>query len=134
MWSLSAEQLHREWEGSVRRLSEIAQAPITTASVPFGFYARNVAVEAAKAGIHTLFTSEPVTSVQLVEGCTVLGRFPVKQGVSGDWVRSVVAGDPLPRWKQYLWWNCKKPLKAIGGEAWLTARRKILARNPSKTA
>jgi len=134
MWSLSAERLYAEWSDSVCRLSEIVQAPITTASVPFGFYARKVAVEAAKAGVRILFTSEPVTSSEVIDGCMVLGRFPLKDGVSPERVRSMVAGEALPRWGQYLWWNCKKPLKTVGGKAWLAARRRILAMGPRKAA
>jgi peptidoglycan/xylan/chitin deacetylase (PgdA/CDA1 family) len=124
----SMEQLEREWAESIRRLSDIVGAPVVTASVPGGYYSREVAAAAARGGVRVLFTSEPVTSSQVVEGCTVLGRFGVQQGVSTEWVASVVSGHVMPRLSRYVFWNSKKALKAIGGESWLRMRRKILER------
>ena len=120
-------QLDYEWGESKKRLTQILGNQVTTASVPAGYYSRVVAESAAAAGLCQLFTSEPVTSSHLVEGCTVLGRFSVQRGVSPQWVGSVVSCHVLPRLQQYVFWNGKKMLKAAGGEAWLTMRRKILA-------
>ena len=120
-------QLDYEWGESKKRLTQILGNQVTTASVPGGYYSRVVAESAAAAGLCQLFTSEPVTSSHLVEGCTVLGRFSVQRGVSPQWVGSVVSGHVLPRLQQYVFWNGKKMLKAAGGEAWLTMRRTILA-------
>jgi peptidoglycan/xylan/chitin deacetylase (PgdA/CDA1 family) len=119
-------QMSEEWKESAEKLAAILGMPITTASVPGGYYSRQVAASAAGAGIRTLFTSEPVTSSHIVDGCTVIGRFGVQQGVSSNWVASVVAGHALPRLERYLFWNGKKILKTIGGESWLRMRRKLL--------
>ena len=124
----SVEQMHEEWRESARRLAGILGIPVTTASVPGGYYSRQVAAAAARAGIRVLFTSEPVTSSHVVDGCTVLGRFGVQQGVSSQWVAAVVSGRALPRFRRYLFWNGKKLLKTVGGESWLRMRRKILER------
>jgi hypothetical protein len=118
--------MSEEWKESAEKLAAILGMPITTASVPGGYYSRQVAASAAGAGIRTLFTSEPVTSSHIVDGCTVIGRFGVQQGVSSNWVASVVAGHALPRLERYLFWNGKKILKTIGGESWLRMRRKLL--------
>jgi peptidoglycan/xylan/chitin deacetylase (PgdA/CDA1 family) len=123
----SPEQLDLEWGESTRVLTRILGAPVTTASVPGGYYSRRVATAAARFGIRVLFTSEPVASSHIVDGCVVLGRFSVQQGVPREWVASLVSGHVIPRFRQYLFWNCKKILKAVGGEAWLSVRRKILA-------
>jgi peptidoglycan/xylan/chitin deacetylase (PgdA/CDA1 family) len=127
MWSCTAEQLEHEWGDSTRKLSQIIQTDVTLASVPFGFYSPRVGEAASKAGIRTLFTSEPVTSYRNIGQCTVLGRFSVQEGVPGDWVCSLVAGMRGPRYERYLSWNGKKLLKRAGGQLWLRARRKILA-------
>lgn len=127
------EQLHHEWRESVQRLTQILGEPVTTASVPGGYFSRTVAESAAAAGLRVLFTSEPVTSSHVVEGCTVLGRFSVQRGVSPQWVGSVVSGHLFPRFQRYVFWNGKKLLKAAGGEAWLEMRRRILARRATTT-
>jgi hypothetical protein len=122
------EQLDREWSESVRVLERILGERVTTASLPGGYYSRRVAAAAARAGIRTLFISEPVTSTRSVDGCLVVGRFAVQRGTSEQRVASLVAGDLWPRLQCYLFWNCKKLMKAIGGEAWLKLRYFILAR------
>ncbi len=123
----SLEQLDREWAASVQRLTQILDEPVTTASVPGGYYSRDVAASAARAGIRILFNSEPVASQHQVGQCTVYGRFSVQQGVSADWVAALAAGEVLPRIRRYVFWNTKKIMKAAGGEAWLQFRRKVLA-------
>lgn len=128
MAALSAPQLNREWRDSTARLSDILGERVTTASIPGGYYSRAVASAAAAAGIRVLFTSEPVTRTATVDGCLIVGRFSVQQGVPEGWVAAVVADRLLPRANRYLTWNGKKLLKAAGGPAWLAARRTILAR------
>ena len=128
MAACSGAQLEREWRESVRRLEEILGERVTTASVPGGYYARQVASAAAAAGIRVLFTSEPVTRVEELDGCLIIGRFSVQQGVSSNWVSDVVADRALLRARRFLAWNGKKLLKHAGGEAWLKARRQILAK------
>lgn len=122
------EQLEREWSESVRVLERILGERVTTASLPGGYYSRMVAAAAARAGIRTLFTSEPITSTRIVDGCLVVGRFTVQRGTSEQRVASLIAGDLWPRLQCYLFWNCKKLMKAIGGDAWLKLRCLILAR------
>jgi peptidoglycan/xylan/chitin deacetylase (PgdA/CDA1 family) len=122
------QQLDYEWGESVQRLSQILGEQVVTASVPGGYFSRVVAESAAAAGLRVLFTSEPLTSSHTVDGCTVLGRFGVQQGISPQWVGSVIAGHPFPRFQRYVFWNGKKLLKAVGGETWLKIRRGILAR------
>jgi len=121
------EELNREWSESVRTLERLLGEPVTTASIPAGYYSRRVASAAARAGIRLLYTSEPVTSTHVVEGCTLAGRFTIQQGVSAGWAASVIAGEIRPRLQRYLFWNGKKLLlKGMAGPAWLSLRRRIL--------
>ena len=124
----SRQQLDREWERSVQRLAQILGAEVSSASVPGGYFSREVAAAASGAGIRCLFTSEPVASRFQIEECSVFGRFSIQQGVSADWVSALAAGRASPRIQSYLFWNAKKIMKTVGGEAWLRLRRKILAR------
>ncbi len=129
----SREQLDREWRDSVTELSQIVGVPVTTASVPGGYFSRPVAESAAAAGLRTLFTSEPVASSYTVDGCSVLGRFSVQQGTPMEFVASLARGDVAPRLRSYVFWNGKKLLKKAGGEAWLSIRRKVLAHRASRS-
>ena len=126
MIACTAEQLAREWKESVRRLERILGEPVIAASIPAGYYSRNIALAAARAGIKLLFTSEPVTTTRMVEDCTVAGRFSIHRGVSADWVAAVVAGRIRPRLQRYLFWNGKKLAKRFAGTAWLSLRRSVL--------
>lgn len=127
MAACSTAQLNREWHVSRMRLEDILGEAVTTASVPGGYYSRQVARTAAAAGIHVLFNSEPITTIGVADGCRIIGRFCVKQGTSAQWVSAVVRNQVLPRARSYLAWNSKKLLKAAGGTAWLAARKMILA-------
>jgi peptidoglycan/xylan/chitin deacetylase (PgdA/CDA1 family) len=126
------DELDREWRESVRALERILGEPVTTASVPGGYYSREVAASAARAGIRTLFTSEPVTSTSMVDGCLVVGRFFAGKDTSERWVASLAAGKLAPRLRSYLFWNGKKLLKAAGGKLWLRIRYRILARRAAR--
>jgi peptidoglycan/xylan/chitin deacetylase (PgdA/CDA1 family) len=130
----SPEVLDREWSDSVRELETILGEPVHTASVPGGYYCRDVAAAAARAGIRELFTSEPVTTIGKVDGCLVLGRFAIQRGLPEHRLRSLVAGRIWPRLECYALWNARKFLKAVGGESWLALRAFILARREPKEA
>jgi peptidoglycan/xylan/chitin deacetylase (PgdA/CDA1 family) len=123
----TARELDREWTGSARRLAEVLGAPVLTASVPGGYYSSAVGAAAARAGYRVLFTSEPVTRVYALDGCLIVGRFGVQQGVPPSWTAAVIRGARWPRASRYLAWNAKKVLKTVGGDSWLRARRWIVA-------
>jgi len=96
-------------------LSDILGETVDIASVPGGYYRRNVAEAAAEAGIRTLFTSEPRTSSQVVNGCLVLGRFTIQQGVPAVTAAAIAAGSATNRFHQFAYWNIKKIAKVAGG-------------------
>jgi len=127
-------QLDDEWQRSVLALSEILGESIPVASVPGGYYSRQVAVAAARAGIKLLFNSEPVTRSLTVEGCLVLGRFTVKRGHPPGRSAAIVAGDRQLQIREYLFWNAKKVAKALLGGAWLRARVMLLERHAKAEA
>ena len=129
----STAQLLDEWRRSVLALADILGEPVEVASVPGGGYSRRVASTAAKSGIKLLFNSEPVTRLQTVEGCLVVGRFSAKRGHLPEWSAAIVAGDRQLQFREYLFWNTKKVAKALLGGAWLRARS-ILLENRAKKA
>jgi peptidoglycan/xylan/chitin deacetylase (PgdA/CDA1 family) len=116
-----------EWSRSSAILSDILGERVLTGSVPGGYYSEKVARAAAIAGLETLFTSEPTTQTDLVEGCVVKGRFMIQRGTSARTAAALARGAVIPQFQQFVSWNSKKFLKAIGGKTWLNFRRRVLA-------
>ncbi len=128
------EDILREWNDSVRILSRLLGAPVTIASVPGGFYSRQVARAAAAAGIRILFTSEPTSRLRHVHGCTVLGRCFVQRDTPAATAAAFAGASLAPRLRQALLWKAKKLAKAAGGEAWFNFRQWALSRSPGSSA
>jgi peptidoglycan/xylan/chitin deacetylase (PgdA/CDA1 family) len=123
----SWEELLYEWGRSTEVLSELLGRPVAVASVPAGHYGKIVARAAAASGVRTLFTSEPVRKVRDVDGCQVVGRFTIQRGVKPETAAALASGRPLPRTRQFVFWNTKKAAKAVGGEQYLRLRQWLLA-------
>ena len=121
----SREQLLDEWQRSRATLTEIIGHPVTTASVPGGFYSREVARTAAASGIEVLFNSEPTTGLFDVDGCLIVGRYNVYRGMLASDAASLVSS-PLRRWRQSAFWNAKKVAKMIAGPAYKVLRQRVL--------
>jgi peptidoglycan/xylan/chitin deacetylase (PgdA/CDA1 family) len=128
MSHLSWDQLIREWSESCAILSDSLGEHVRVASVPDGYYSRNVGRAAAAAGIEVLFTSEATAATSVLDRCLVLGRYFIQMhtppAVSGE----IAAGRIWPRWRQTVLWEAKKPLKALMGESYFALRRCLLTR------
>ncbi|HWB82784.1 MAG TPA: polysaccharide deacetylase family protein [Bryobacteraceae bacterium] len=123
---VSWEQMLHEWHGSTEALRKILGKPVRVASVPGGFYSRRVGEAAARAGIEVLFTSEPTTRVHTVDGCLILGRYMIQQGMTPEFAAGLAAGKAGPRWKQAALWEAKRVAKTLGGSTYLRVRRAML--------
>ncbi len=120
--------LLHEWSESRRILALIlGEAPFSV-SVPGGFYSRRVAQAVHASGYSVLFNSEPTSRVRRVAGLAVLGRYSIKRNTTPDAAQALARGSFGPRARQALMWNAKKPLKKLGGRAWLHFRRWVFAR------
>jgi peptidoglycan/xylan/chitin deacetylase (PgdA/CDA1 family) len=126
---LTRAELDWEWRRSLEQLSEILGERVRAASVPGGYYSREVAESAANAGIEVLFTSDPTAEVTQVSGCLVLGRYAVQRGMKPYWSAGFAAGHYGPRLRQAILWNVKRVAKSLGGAVYLRLRRAILERN-----
>lgn len=120
------DRMLREWNESTAQLAEIVGHPVEIASVPGGYYSRNVALAAAQAGIRTLFTSEPTARAKIVDGCRVIGRYVIQRGMGPEWSGGIAAGRIAPRLRQAAWWKAKQAAKALGGDLYLRLRESIL--------
>jgi peptidoglycan/xylan/chitin deacetylase (PgdA/CDA1 family) len=119
-------QLLEEWRRSREVLSGILGRPVTSASIPGGYYSRVVAEAAAEAGFTDLFTSEPTSRPWEVEGCRVYGRYTLYRGMGPATAAAIASGSPIPLLRQAVTWNLKKLLKALGGRTYLSARQVLL--------
>jgi len=126
MARISGEQMLEEWRVSTARLAEIVGHPVEVASVPGGYYSRRVAEAASQAGIRTLFTSEPTRAVRTVNGCRVVGRYVLRQGMGPEWAEGFAAGKLGPRLRQALAWKARQVAKTVGGSLYLRVRETIL--------
>jgi peptidoglycan/xylan/chitin deacetylase (PgdA/CDA1 family) len=125
---LSREQILGEWRDSTRRLADILGSPVTTASVPGGFYSRQVAETAAESGIQLLFTSEPTSRSHAVNGCQVFGRYSLMRDSAPALAAALAEGRLAATVKQAAVWNAKKAAKRLGGETYLRLRQYLLSR------
>jgi peptidoglycan/xylan/chitin deacetylase (PgdA/CDA1 family) len=126
MSACSPESLRAEWADSIARLSDVLGSVVEVASVPGGYFSRVVAETAARAGIRTLFTSEPTSRPTSVEGCAVLGRFTLRRDDPASLAAALVDTSSRARMRQWSVWNAKKVLKRLGGTAYLRARARLL--------
>jgi peptidoglycan/xylan/chitin deacetylase (PgdA/CDA1 family) len=134
MSKLNKAQLTDEWTRSRAILEGILGASVTVASVPGGYYSRRVARVAARCGYKLLFTSEPTTYVDEVEGCRVMGRYSIKRGSSAALAGALASGRRAPRLWQWLEWNARKPVKFLAGDLYLTTRRFLLKSQCARTS
>lgn len=126
--SCSPEELVHEWSHSVDLLSEAVGAPVTTASVPGGYYSPEVGRAAAAAGIACLFTSEPVRALRPEDGCLLVGRYAVRRGTSAEQASAAAAGHPRPWLSQRASWQLRGIAKRIGGRHYRRLRTALLDR------
>lgn len=121
-------QLLDEWGRSLGILSQIVGQPVNVASIPGGFYSREIAQTAAQCGVQQLFTSEPVQKIQRVQDCAVIGRFSVKRGTGSIVPVEFIKSNRIRRFRQYAYWNLKKIAKTLAGPLYSRLRTFMLAR------
>ena len=115
---LTGVEMRREWADSRRTLEDLLGHAVTTGSVPGGYFSRDVALSAAESGLLLLFNSEPVRSLQSVDGCTVAGRFAIRGGAPGDLSYRLVRPAPWTRTREWASWNAKGLVKPLLGSSY----------------
>lgn len=123
--ALSDDALEREWATSRAVLEDVLGRPVTTGSVPGGFNAPAVEAAAARAGLATLYTSDPRPDPVVRGGLTVVGRFSVTRATDAATVAAVIAGGRGPWRRQAALWEAKRLAKQLGGRHWLALRKAI---------
>jgi peptidoglycan/xylan/chitin deacetylase (PgdA/CDA1 family) len=119
-------QLLDEWTRSRATLGNILGIGVRVASVPGGDFTPQVAEAAARAGITTLFTSEPTDESRHAFGLTLAGRFTIQKWTTAETAAALAGGEWLSCARQAIVWNAKKLSKRVGGEHYLQLRRILL--------
>jgi peptidoglycan/xylan/chitin deacetylase (PgdA/CDA1 family) len=132
--ALKPDAMQREWGLSRAILEDILGHPVTVGSVPGGYFSHTVARSAAEAGLRTLFTSEPTTSVGSEYGCTLLGRFTIRKDDANSLARRLVAPAPWTRWTAWASWNAKGLVKPLLGTNYMRVADWLLAHQSGKHA
>jgi peptidoglycan/xylan/chitin deacetylase (PgdA/CDA1 family) len=126
MAALCRAEMDDEWQRSLSILSSIVGVDVKLASVPGGYYSRQVGESAAAAGVEALFTSEPTMEVGIGTGCLVIGRYAIQRGMGPEWSGGLAARRRSFRWRQTALWKAKRVAKLLGGSAYLRLRQAIL--------
>ena len=125
--TISDDQMRREWTESRQALEDILGHPVTTASVPGGYFSKAVARAADAAGIRTLYTSEPTRAVQTAGACAVIGRFTMRRGHAPDVASRFAQRAPWARWRAWTTWNAKGLVKPLLGASYMRIADWLLA-------
>ena len=115
----SPARMRDEWTDSRHVLEDIVGHDVDVASVPGGYFSKTVAKAAADAGIRILFTSEPVTSLDLRDGCLIAGRFTIRSGNASDASGRLAAMSGWARSRAWVDWNAKGLVKPILGPVYI---------------
>jgi peptidoglycan/xylan/chitin deacetylase (PgdA/CDA1 family) len=126
MSACSWAQQIQEWGSSRKTLENILGEEVTVGSVPGGHYSKQVAQTAAEVGIRILFTSDPTTKTQNINGCTVIGRYTIYRGMAANSAAALASGNLGAQITQLLSWNTKKVIKAVAGDYYLAMRHLLL--------
>jgi peptidoglycan/xylan/chitin deacetylase (PgdA/CDA1 family) len=137
--ALSWTEMRHEWPLSRDKLEEILGYPVTTGSVPGGYFSAAVGHSAAECGLQTLFTSEPTIRTSTLDDCTLVGRFTIRRGHSPDMARRFVAPAPWARCGAWIGWNAKAVVKPVLGASYarvadwmLTTPARLRAGSPAE--
>jgi peptidoglycan/xylan/chitin deacetylase (PgdA/CDA1 family) len=108
-------QMVREWRDSRVLLEDLLGHRVRVGSVPGGYFSAAVARAAREADLTELFTSEPVTTIELREGLTIVGRFAIRRGDAPDAAMRLLAREPWARSIAWANWNAKALVKPLLG-------------------
>jgi peptidoglycan/xylan/chitin deacetylase (PgdA/CDA1 family) len=126
--TLTSAEMYREWSESRQRLEDILDRAVTVGSVPGGYFSSGVARAAAKAGLQTLYTSEPTTHSSTFDDCLVIGRFTLRRGHPPDMARRFVSMSRA-RCGAWIGWNAKALVKPVLGASYSRVADWILEPN-----
>ena len=132
--ALPFDQMVSEWSRSRSILEDLLGTSVEVASVPGGYYSPVVARAAREAGIRVLFTSEPVTSVDVSGDLTIIGRYTIRRGDPANLAQRLLSASRWTRSQAWASWNAKGLIKPLLGPSYIRIADWLLATRPSSRA
>lgn len=123
---LSDGEIEYEWAKSITILAKILQKPIAFASIPNGFFSYCSRKVLFANGIDTIFTSNPTSSVKVIDNKMILGRFPVSSGMTPKDVVLLIKQFSILRIEQKIKWHLLKILKLTLGKYYFNLRNNLI--------
>lgn len=127
MSALDRNELLSEWRQSLKVLSDLLGAPVTSAAIPGGYLSRWVLETAAESNVRFLFTSEPTRRLRRFNQMQVIGRYSVKRTTSSETVAALAGQLSYAQIMQWLRWNVLKIAKKGLGPGYPFLRNQILS-------
>jgi peptidoglycan/xylan/chitin deacetylase (PgdA/CDA1 family) len=127
MSALPPRTIEEEWRIGRLMLEDVLGQAVTEGSVPGGYYAACVGHAASRAGIRSLYTSEPTRRTRLEGDVQVHGRFSVRAFTAPGEVAALARGSRLVTARFRCTWSAKRLAQKLGGAAWLAMRARLLA-------
>lgn len=126
--SLGTARIVEEWSTSVRILSDLLGAAVTTGSLPGGSISPTVLRHAAAAGVRVLFSSVPTSQVSFRDGFALAGRYQLYGTDTARTVGALAFADPMSRMRRRAAWVTRRATQRLLGAQYLRLRQKVLGR------
>lgn len=123
---LSGREIKHEWMESMNILKDILQKNVNCASIPGGFFSRDSEEALFSIGINIIFTSNPCSSIKVVDTKTIIGRYSVTQEMTFKDFANLLKPYSMNRIKQSVKWNFLKISKLILGENYFLLRNNLI--------
>lgn len=123
MGACSRDEIRDEWQRSIAILADVLGAPVTSGSVPGGFYTKPVGEAASEAGLTALFTSRPTTRLHREGNCTLLGRYTLRRWSSADTAAALARGAWRPRAGQWVLYSGLNVVRTVAGPQYTRLRQ-----------
>jgi len=120
-------ELADEWARSRALLEDLLGEPVESASIPYGYAPQRVIEAACVAGYRHVFTSEPRTRPENVDGSNVYGRFSVISDTPAERVAAIATFSRATLVRERAFWETRRVAKLMLGPAFEQVRDRLLA-------
>ena len=124
MYSLSNDEVVKEWQNSIDILSNILGENIKNVSIPNGDVSKRVLDAISSHDIQYVYTSEPTTQTKNYKGMEIIGRYVVLSDSSKEEILSIVSCN-LKRCILYTKYHILRLIKRVLGSYYVQLKNVI---------
>lgn len=129
---LSDTEIAAEWRRSKTILEDAVGSPVTTLSIPTGYYSPRVGRVAVELGYRYVFTSQPSIRPRPLGEGTAYGRFAVTAATPAAQIEALCRLSGTAILRRAVAWEARRLAKAALGPGYGALRRAILERAPAR--